>query len=191
MKNISTFGFYKTKEAANNAISILKQIGIKNNDISVLYPDHKHKEFTAHDRRQAKNGAYIGAIIGFFIFGGISFWMTLQFLQLDKIPQEAEASASYIVLKGILIGILIGASCGALIGIGIPKSAAIRFGDYVGRSGGILVSVHLEEPQDAQKITDIFEKTGANDIKSMNEASTWQTAIKEKNSVTPETSSFE
>lgn len=191
METLSTFGFYKTKRAANRAIHILKKTGIKDTDISVLYPSHRHKEFTAHERRQIKNGALIGAFLGILIFGAIGFFINARFMQTEELPPEASVYGSYIVLKGIILGVLLGAGCGALVGMGTPKSVAVRYGDYVGRSGGVLVSVRLENPQEASKITQILEKTGANDIKSMEENETWKKVLKEKKMVTPKTSSFE
>lgn len=191
METMSTFGFYKTKRAANKATHILKQMGIKEKNISILYPTHKHKEFTAHERRQIKNGAFIGAIVGLFIFGAAGFFINAQFMQTEQLPPEASTYGSYIVLKGVILGIILGAGCGALVGMGTPKSAAVRYGDYVGRSGGILVSVRLESPQEAARITQLLEKTGANDIKSMDNDETWKKLLKERKIVSPNTSAFE
>lgn len=177
----STFGFFKTSEEAKMAMRALKKSGFNNSDIYVLYPETMHKEFTAHERRQVLIGAIIGAVLGFMVILAISAVISLGFFHLEAFARFTSTQILFIVFMGSGLGVLIGAACGALVGIGTPKRAAVRYGDYVGRSGGVLVSVRTPNSQQETKAHDVLERTGGNDIKSLtDEDKSWQTIIEEK-----------
>jgi hypothetical protein len=57
---------------------------------------------------------------------------------------------------------------GALIGLGIPEYQAKRYEGRM-RKGGILLSVHVDDQEWANKGRQILEQTGAEDIASIGE----------------------
>jgi hypothetical protein len=72
-------------------------------------------------------------------------------------------------LAGIGIGGTLGGLAGALLGLGIPEYEAKR---YQGRieNGGILLSVHCDNPQWVNKAKQLLSSTGAEDISSTSES---------------------
>jgi len=72
-------------------------------------------------------------------------------------------------LAGIGVGGAVGGITGALIGMGIPEYEAKRYEGRV-KDGGILLSVHCENPELKKLAKDILERTGAKDISATTEA---------------------
>lgn len=68
-----------------------------------------------------------------------------------------------------------GAAAGTLVGVGTPDPAAKRYGQYL-QSGGILISVHSESPQQIQQAKKILSAIGGQDIQLLNETNTWAKA---------------
>jgi hypothetical protein len=58
---------------------------------------------------------------------------------------------------------------GALIGLGIPEYEAKRYEGRI-RRGGILLSVHCDDPNWAKRARNILYQTGGEDIASTGEA---------------------
>jgi hypothetical protein len=73
------------------------------------------------------------------------------------------------MLGGIGIGGAIGGITGALIGLGIPEYEAKRYEGRI-RRGGILLSVHCDDPEWAKRARNILSQTGAEDVASTGEA---------------------
>jgi heat induced stress protein YflT len=65
-------------------------------------------------------------------------------------------------------GAVIGGTTGALIGLGLPEYQAKRYEGRM-RNGGILLSVHADDQEWANKGKQILEQTGAEDIASTGE----------------------
>jgi hypothetical protein len=179
MKNTSTFGYYKTKTEAEAATEELKNIGINQADIAVLYPEYKHKSFTKEELRRIKKRALLGAIIVFCLFVIINFLVLFKFLPSNLLPAEKENFGSFFIahgfLKIILAGGFIGALIGALSGLRSPKGTQSSGKDV--SSGDILISVHLTNPQEEDSIKDVFRKTGASDIDSAKKNEDWENKI--------------
>ena len=64
---------------------------------------------------------------------------------------------------GIGAGGAIGAVGGALLGYGIPEYEAKRYEGFV-KAGGILLSVHVDNSDWADKAKRLLESLGANDV---------------------------
>lgn len=56
-----------------------------------------------------------------------------------------------------------------LVGYGMPEDEAKRYDGEV-RDGGILISVHIDDRDEAQRAKDLFERCGAEDISYTGEA---------------------
>jgi hypothetical protein len=73
------------------------------------------------------------------------------------------------MLGGIGVGTTIGGLTGALIGLGIPEYEARRYEGRI-RRGGILLSVHCDNPDWAKQARHILHQTGAEDVAATGEA---------------------
>jgi hypothetical protein len=72
-------------------------------------------------------------------------------------------------LGGLGAGVTLGGLTGALVGSGIPEYEAKRYEGRV-RRGGILLSVHCDNPRWAKTAKRVLKQTGAHDIASAHEA---------------------
>jgi hypothetical protein len=68
------------------------------------------------------------------------------------------------------VGGTIGGVTGALIGLGMPEYEAKRYEDTI-KSGGMLLSVHVDDMEWRRKAKEILESCGARDIATMGEDS--------------------
>lgn len=73
------------------------------------------------------------------------------------------------MLSGMGVGVLTGGLAGGLVGMGIPEYEAKRFEGRV-RRGGILLSVHCDNPEWRRTAVRMLKKTGATDISTAGEA---------------------
>ncbi len=67
------------------------------------------------------------------------------------------------------MGAAVGGITGALVGLGIPEFEARRYEGKI-KAGNILISVHSETSDGANKARKIFEQAGAEDISTASEA---------------------
>jgi hypothetical protein len=73
-------------------------------------------------------------------------------------------------LSGAAIGAAVGGLTGALVGLGIPEYEAKRYeGKILG--GGVLMSVHAVDKEEARMVETIFDEFGVEDVHSAAEAS--------------------
>ena len=73
-------------------------------------------------------------------------------------------------LGGAAVGGATGGIIGALVGMGIPEYEAKRYDGKI-RGGNILISVHTNDSERQDVVEEIYERAGAEDIKSTSEAS--------------------
>ena len=71
---------------------------------------------------------------------------------------------------GAAVGGATGGIIGALVGMGIPEYEAKRYDGKI-RGGNILISVHTDDSERQDVVEEIYERAGAEDIKSTSEAS--------------------
>jgi CBS domain-containing protein len=72
------------------------------------------------------------------------------------------------LLAGVGAGGTVGGIIGGLVGMGIPEYEAKRYEGRI-RKGGILISVHCDSSQWAEKAKKTLEQTGAEDISTASE----------------------
>jgi len=72
-------------------------------------------------------------------------------------------------LSGAAVGGAVGGIAGALIGMGIPEYEAKRYEGKV-KGGGILISVHTEDSDEAKLAETIFKEEDAEDIATAGES---------------------
>jgi hypothetical protein len=178
--NKATFGIYRNKEQVDVAVTLLSGLGFSDAPASILFPDKEGaQDFPQVQKSELVKFAKIGSLIGgvlFLIFSILAVAGILPFAPLDNAPAAASIFA---IVGSVFLGSIIGAACGTLVGIGTPDRAGRRYGQYV-NAGGILLSVHSETPEQQHKIEEALERSGAQDITSVDETRAWEDVLNEK-----------
>lgn len=169
--NISAFGIYRDRETVADAMESLKAAGFRAADISVLYPENQGSKDLAHEKHtKAPEGAVAGGSIGALAGAGLGWiagaGMLGMFAGMEPVLAAGPLMA---MLSGMGVGVLTGGLAGGLVGMGIPEYEAKRFEGRV-RRGGILLSVHCDNPEWRRTAVRMLKKTGATDVSTAGEA---------------------
>jgi len=168
-KNTAVFGIYPTHASASAAVETLRARGFRNTDVSVLVPQNAgSKEFGHEKGTKSAEGAVAGASAGAVVGGALGWLAGIGMLAIPGVGPFLAAGPIVAALAGIGAGGAIGGTTGALIGLGVPEYQAKRYEGRM-RSGGILLSVHADDQEWANKGKLILEQTGAEDISSTGE----------------------
>ncbi|MDD5542459.1 MAG: DUF3341 domain-containing protein [Acidobacteriia bacterium] len=161
---IAVLGIYPNYAAVENGVDVLKEVGFRNTDISVLFPEKAvSKDFALKKGTKAPQGAAAGAGTGAVVGGTLGWLVGIGALAIPGLGPFIAAGPIMAVLAGIGAGGAVGGIAGALIGMGIPKHKALRYEVRV-KEGGILLSVHSDNAKWTKRAKDILERTGAQDI---------------------------
>ncbi|GAC1439429.1 MAG: hypothetical protein NVS1B11_19690 [Terriglobales bacterium] len=170
-KNTAIFGIYPSRTNVESAVDALKTAGFRNADISVLFPENTGTKDFAHEKNtKAPEGASKGAGTGALLGGGLGWLAGIGALAIPGLGPFIAAGPIMAALAGAGVGGAVGGLTGALIGMGIPEYEAKRYEGRV-KDGGILLSVHSDDSAWTSKAKEILERTGAQDISSVGEAS--------------------
>jgi hypothetical protein len=177
-KNTAAFGIFPTVAAANRSVDALLAAGFRNDDISVLAPDHQTtRELATEKNTKAPEGAATGAATGGVIGGTLGLLAGIGALAIPGVGPLIAAGPIMGALAGLGAGAATGGLVGALVGMGIPEYEAKRYEGRV-KEGGILISVHCDDSDWTKRATEILERTGAEDV-----SSTGETAVPDRDSV--------
>jgi len=169
-KNIAVFGIYPDQLTAEDGVDSLKDSGFRSTDISVLFPDNQGTRDFAHEKHtKAPEGAVAGGSSGAVIGGALGWLAGIGALAIPGVGPFIAAGPIMGMLGGIGVGTAIGGVTGALIGLGIPEYEAKRYEGRI-RRGGILLSVHCDDPDWARRAKNILNQTGAEDVAAAGEA---------------------
>lgn len=170
-KNTAVYGIFKTRDELINAVELLRTKGFRNEDVSVLYPDNQgSKELGVEKETKAPEGMSTGAVSG-AIIGGALGWLTgIGALAIPGVGPFIAAGPIVAALAGVGAAGAVGGILGGLIGLGMPEYEAKRFEGMI-RKGSLLLSVHCDNLDWANKAKDILQDAGADDIASSGEAS--------------------
>lgn len=179
----ATFGIYKSREQVDAAVSLLSGLGFGDAPASVLFPDREGAQDFPHVQKSelikfARIGSVLGAVL-FLIFGVLAASGIVSFPPIADAPATAR---TFMAVMSVFLGAIVGAACGTLVGIGTPDRAGRRYAQYV-NAGGILLSVHSDTIEDQKKIEEVLEKSGAEDITSVDERTAWQDVMDEKDNL--------
>jgi hypothetical protein len=166
----AVFCIAKSTQQAESIVERLKTSGFSNNDISVLFPDKSATRDFAHEKHtKAPEGATAGGLAGMGV-GGILGWLAgFGSLVIPGLGPFVAAGPIVAALSGAAVGTAAGGLIGALVGLGIPEYEAKRYEGKV-REGNILISVHTTSSDQRDRVEDIFEEAGAEDISTTTEA---------------------
>lgn len=162
--NKAVFGIYKSRGAVENGVTTLKNNGFRTSDISVLLPQESGSQDVVHTREtKAPEGAAAGAGAGALLGGTLGLLAGIGALAVPGVGPFIAAGPILASLAGIGVGGAVGVVSGALIGYGIPEYEARRYEGFV-KEGGILISVHVDNEEWAEKAQSLLEATGAKDV---------------------------
>jgi len=159
-----------TEAQAGNIVNRLKEVGIAESDISVLFPDKTATRDFAHEQNtKAPEGATVGGSAG-GLTGGVLGWLAgIGLLAIPGVGPFVAAGPIMAALSGAAVGAALGGIAGALIGMGIPEYEAKQYEAKI-RDGNILISVHVLNSDEAKIVKEIFEEGNADDISVTSEA---------------------
>jgi hypothetical protein len=168
--NISVFGIYHNHAAVERAIEVLREASFRATDIAVLYPENEGtKDFGVEKNTKAPEGCAAGAGAGAVLGGTFACLVGLGLLAIPALAPLVVAGPMVSALAGVGAGGVLGGLIGALAGSGVPEYEAKRYEGLI-RRGSILVSVHCDNADWAQRARKIFRDAGAEDIASAGEA---------------------
>jgi hypothetical protein len=169
--NTAVFGIYRDRTAVERAVEILRGAGFRNTDISVLFPENEGtKDFALEKGTKAPEGTAAGAGTGAVIGGALGWLVSIGVLAIPGLGPFLAAGPIVGALAGLGAGGVVGGIVGALVGLCMPEYEAKRYEGQI-RRGGILMSVHCDNPDWVRRGKNIFKDTGAEDIASASEAS--------------------
>jgi hypothetical protein len=169
-QNTAVFGIYRDREGVERAVDILRGAGFRNTDISVLFPENEGtKDFALEKGTKAPEGTAAGAGTGAVVGGALGWLVGIGALAIPGLGPFLAAGPIVGALAGVGAGGVVGGLVGALIGLGMPEYEAKRYEGQI-RRGGILMSVHCDNPDWLKRAEDILKETGADDIASAGEA---------------------
>jgi hypothetical protein len=155
---------------AEAIVDQLRDAGFQPGDISVLFPDKQGTKDFAHEQNtKAPEGAATGAGAGGLLGGGLGWLVGVGSLAIPGVGPFIAAGPILAALSGAAVGAAVGGLTGALVGMGIPEYEAKQYEGKI-KGGNILISVHTEDSDQRELAKEIFEKAGAEDIKTTGEA---------------------
>ena len=164
-KNFIT-GFFKTRPAAEAAVDALIKRGYSRDDISVLMSDAtRSKEFAVQTKSHAADGlgigGAIGGTVGAVLAAIVAVGTSIAIPGLGLVVAGPIAAA----LAGAGAGGATGGLIGLLVGTGIPEHRAKVYETGV-RGGGILLGVEAKTDEEVDKLEQLLEDIGAENVRA-------------------------
>jgi Protein of unknown function (DUF2934) len=169
MANKSVFCIARTDQQAIEIVGKLKSSGFRQGDISVLFPDKQGTRDFAHEQHtKAPEGVATGATTGGALGAALGWLAGMGALAIPGVGPFIAAGPLLAALSGGAVGAALGGIAGALVGMGIPEYEAKRYEGKI-KGGNVLISVHTENNDMADRAQTIFKQAGAEDISSAGE----------------------
>jgi hypothetical protein len=150
---------------ALKVVDELKAAGLSNDNISVLMSDKAStKEFAQETHTKTPQaGAVTGAKVGGVLGGTLGLLVGIGTLAIPGVGPFIAAGPLMGALSGTALGVAAGGISGSLVGLGITEIEAKRYEGKL-KAGNVLVSVHVDTSDLAQRVKDVFQRAGAEDI---------------------------
>lgn len=154
----------RDRSHAESIVDGLKNAGFSSSEISVLMADKSGtRDFAKEQDTKAPEAAATGAGAGVGL-GAVLGWLAgIGSLAIPGVGPLIAAGPIMGALGGAAIGGAAGGIIGGLIGMGIPEVEAKVYDEKV-RGGGVMVSVHTQDPSLISVARDVFERQGAEDV---------------------------
>lgn len=172
------FGIFEERMNLESCVNTLRQEGFRSSDVSVLMPDKGDTVSFGHQKgSKAPEGVAIGTGTGALVGGALGWLVGIGAIAtIPALGPLVAAGPIMAALAGIGVGGAVGGLSGALIGVGIPEYEAKRYEKFV-KDGGILLSVHVDDKEWADRAEHILRDAGARDISRSLEVSQRTTRI--------------
>lgn len=169
-KNISVYAIFRNRVHASDCIEQLRMGGFRSEDISILLPESdSNKDIGVEKATKAPEGTTAGGATG-AITGGVLGWLVgIGALAIPGLGPFVAAGPIMAALAGMGAGAALGGVAGALVGAGMPEYEAKRYEGRI-KEGGILISVHCDNNDWADRAKKLLEAAGGEDIASAGEA---------------------
>jgi hypothetical protein len=168
--NISVYGIFKNRMLLEEGLDRVRADGFRPEDISVLLPETMGtKDMGIENSSKSPEGIASGGAAG-AVAGGVLGWLVgIGALAIPGVGPFIAAGPIMAALAGMGAGAALGGVTGGLVGLGMPEYEAHR---YEGRlkSGGILVSIHCDNDDWANRAKKLLAAVGAEDISSSGES---------------------
>lgn len=159
----AVIGLLKSQARAEAVVSELHLAGFSTNDVSVLFSDVSGSQDFAHEQHtKALQGA--GAVIG----GTLGLLAGIGALTIPGLGPFIAAGPIMVALSGVATGATIGGLGGTLIGLGLSEVEAKRYAGKL-RQGNILLCVHADDHEQANRAKKILELAEAEDVSTTGE----------------------
>jgi hypothetical protein len=169
-KNTAVFGIFESPEDAKQATALLRSVGFRETDLSVLCSQNTgNKDLAVEKTTKAPEGAVAGASAGVILGGALGWLAGIGTLMIPGAGPFLAAGPLMSLLGGVGIGGTVGGLGGALIGTGIPEFEARRYAGRIHR-GHVLISVHCDNPDWSTTAALLLRRVGAEDVSKTSEA---------------------
>ena len=166
----TVYGLVKSDAQAIRIANRLKNSGFSPNDISILSADRGGVRDLAHeDSTKAPEGAVTGAAAGSILGGALGWLVGVGSLAIPGVGPLIAAGPILAALSGMALGGAAGGLTGALVGLGIPEYEAQQYEGKL-REGHILMSVHVDDSDEAARVRQILNEEKAESISTGSEA---------------------
>jgi hypothetical protein len=164
------YGMAKTDAQAVRIATRLKAAGFTPSDISILAPDRAGlRDLGTDNSTKAPEGAATGAGTGAILGGALGWLAGVGALAIPGLGPLIAAGPILAALSGAAVGGTVGGLTGALVGLGIPEYEAKQYEEKL-RGGNILMSVHVDDSEEAGLVRQIMTEEKAEDISTGTEA---------------------
>ena len=168
-RNTSVMGIYPDRTTVSDAINVLRKIGYRTADISVLSSDNQGSKDFAHEKHtRALQRAAIGAAAGAVVGAALAWLVSIQMLSAPLPGTLLVAGPVLAALAGAGAGGTLGWIAGLLAGLPATEYVAKRYAGRI-RLGGILLSVHCDSLEWCGRAKKALKDTGARSISSASE----------------------
>jgi len=169
-RNTVVFGVCKNLAHLEKTVDALRLAGFRKDDVSALFPDtNTSRDFAYEHNTKAPEGAATGGGAGMLVGGTLGWLVGIGALAVPGLGPFIAAGPLMAALAGAGVGGAVGGLTGALVGAGIPEFEAKRFEGLL-KAGGILLSVHSDNSEWANKAKQVLEENQLTDISSEAEA---------------------
>lgn len=169
MKENTMIAVFTDTDHAEMAITELKDIGVRDTDISYVYSSEGRTVVEEGDGESvgsnaaagAGTGAIVGGIAGLVVANGILPGLGTLFVAGPLATALGLTGAVATTAAGAITGAAAGGLVGALVGLGVGEEEAKVYEEKV-KLGSVLVAAKTEDPAKAREI---FVRHGADEIR--------------------------
>lgn len=172
--NKAVFCIAKSLRQAEQIVDQLRNAGFPTEDISILLSTSGDSADMAHPNKggrlatskstKAAEGAATGGTLGGLIGGTLGLLAGIGSLAIPGMGPFIAAGPILAALAGSAVGGSIGLLTGSLVGLGIPEYEAVQYAEKLKNQNYALISVHTNSSEDVDRVKEIFERNGAEDI---------------------------